>query len=1486
MFSQTRFQKESSTLKQSGLMSSSRRLLSSTNVILRPYKILLGAILSAAALAGCGGGSVESGKVLNALTCSGSDVPNSTNTACVAPPPPVCVLPQVLDTQTNSCGLPPDPNAPAPSVNARVDEAILFYNRPQDADNSPNDPVYEGWKLHTWSDERCDAYADGDTDWAAGRVHDGVDPNYGAYWVLPLKPGYAGTDGACANFIIHKGTDGAAGTDDGKEMQGGDFMMPLSQPGDFARMNWTFSGVAVVFENPLASLGVSIGDASAHWIDAQTFVWGFDQNLIDVAEARLYHSATADLAIEDGQIVNGQEIALTATTLSDEQRAAFPELADFPAFSGTWSNEDAKSVIKNQLVVAGFDSAGELSTANKVQIAKALDGLYTRGDNDANEQTLGVVFDGANITANVWAPTAQNMTLKVFDPSKVEIASHPMVLDEQTGIWQYTGSSELNRMFYRFEITVYHPVSGQIETLEVTDPYSVSLSTNGEYSQFVNLDDDDLKPQGWDSHTIPTLTQFEDAVIYEGHIRDFSIFDTSTSEENRGKYMAFTEQGTLATEHLTRLAEKGVTHFHMLPANDFATVNEDESQSLDLSSTVAQLCALNSNAMVCSEQDPNATLLSVFSGYDSASEPQKAQQLTNDMRGYDRFNWGYDPQHFTAPEGSFSSDPDGVARILEMRAMNQALHEMGLRVALDVVYNHTNASGLNDKSVLDKVVPGYYHRYDINSGAIIRETCCDDTEPRHVMMEKLMHDSLLVWTNAYKFDSFRFDIMSHASKDTMQRLEAAVQQVDPDNYFYGEGWTRTDRQFEQANQPNMAGTEIGTFNDRIREAVRQGRIFDKEANDGALTDQDRVKMSLAGTLTNYVLEDFNGVASTTSSIGGYATDPADIVNYVSKHDNETLWDQLNYSLPNDLSLSERVRAHNVSAAIPLMAQGIPFLQLGGDMLRSKSMDRNTFDSGDWFNIVDYSQQTNGWNRGLPLAQDNQNRWADMASFIYSPERAVSMAEIDFAKSVFDELLEIRTSSPLFRLTTGDEIIDRVGFHNIGSRQTQGLIVMSIDDGVATGEARRNDLDPMHDALVVVINTSDQTLSHSVATASGFELHPIQANSVDAVVRTASFSADDSQGTFSVPAYTIAVFVKPQGGAQGTGLSALATAGAPDVVPYGSTPVFLRGSMTDWGIGTAFNYQGNGVYQVTFALSANTEYQFKFASEDWSTVNFGGVTADLADVTVVEGQSLSLGVADNNNLLFTPSVDASYVFSVDATEPSAPVLTIVNEEPFVGTPIFLRGSMNGWTIDDELSYLGGRMYSISVELAPGDYQFKVASEDWATVNFGGVSGAPADREVNIGGETLLGQADDNNLQISITEQGQYDFILDVSNLSEPLLRVVGERFFASTPVYLRGSLNGWGIDDELTYQGAGVYSIEVTLDAGSVEFKVASEDWATVNLGGTGTEPEDRTMALDVGRVLGQANDNNLLLQVDTAGRYEFRIVGPDANAPTLTISPR
>ncbi len=1431
---------------------------------------LFALIMSALLLTGCGGSGVESGS--NALlTCDAPEVPDSTGSSCVPPPPIQCDPPTVPNETNDACVVGADPTLPMPTVFPSDTQAILYYNRGAvDADNSPNDPSYEGWRLHTWNNDTCDAYADPDTDWANGRVHNGVDPNYGAYWVLDLKA----DAGDCHNFIIHLGTDDA-----GKEMGGGDFFGSLVQDDEtFTRMNFTLSGVATVFEFPIISLGpqpVSVEGLSAHWLDANTLLWDTPDG---VESVKLHYSATADLeaTVESG--LNGTALDLSEVTLTEEQSAIAPHLSALPAFQGEWTADDAKTVITTQAVLAGYDAEGVLVAATGIQMANAIDQLFTLGEADADEAALGPIYTDSGITAAVWAPTAQSVNLLRYNDNKTLASTETMTKDAASGVWTYSGSSDLDRTLYRYEVTVYHQNTSAIETFEVTDPYSVSLSTNGRFSRFVNLADDDLKPEGWDDHVIPTVTNPEDAVIYEGHIRDFSARDESTSAANRGKYMAFTEEDSAPVNHLKSLVEAGLTHFHILPANDIATIEEDPADTIDLYDTVGDLCLLNRDAAVCDEADASMTLIDLYNSYDPLSEAGKAQELAQQIRGFDEFNWGYDPHHFNAPEGSYASSAEGVERIIEMRAMIKALHDMGLRVALDVVYNHTNASGVFPKSVLDKVVPGYYHRYEVDSGAIVRETCCDDTEPRNVMMEKLMLDSLVLWTEHYKYDSFRFDIMSQASKATMVRLRDAVQAIDPDNYFYGEGWTRIDRGYEQANQLNMAGTQIGTFNDRIREAIRQGHIFNPDS-DAALSEQDRVKMSLTGTLKDYILETSGGSATTTASLGGYAEDPADIINYVSKHDNETLWDQFNYTLPSDITLAQRVRAQNVGINLPMVSQGIPFLQMGGDLLRSKSMDRNTYDAGDWFNFVDFTKQTNNWNVGLPLAEDNEGRWAEMGEFINSPERAASMSDIEFAGDVFKEFLSIRTSSPLFRLTDMQSVIDRIGFHNIGRRQQQGLIAMSIDDGVTPdSDVVLADLDASYDAIMVIVNSGYEEKSITVNTATGFELHMTQMNSVDPDVRGATFSEgmgdDEGNGTFTVPAMTIAVFVKPQMGEQGYGLSAYATAGAPDVVPYGDTTVYLRGGMNDWGTSDAMVYKGDGVYEVAVELTAETTYEFKVASEDWSTVNLGA--PDGAETMVVENEEKVLAPS-NNNLVFTPADTATFLFTVDASDTSAPVLTVQNEEPFFGTAVYLRGGFNGWGTDNEFNYDGGRIYSTAVDLGAESYEFKVASEDWSTVNLGAVSGDDADRIVTLGEDTFLATSD-NNLSITADSAESYVFIFDMTTLEEPKLRVFKEQFFGATPVYLRGGMNGWGTDNELAYQGGGVYSVEITI-SGANEFKVASEDWATVNLG----NPDDAVSnAVTVGepKVISTSNNN---LFIDANGTFEFRVEGPDANAPTITV---
>jgi|GEM_PF-42047 len=1494
------------------------------------HATILRALVIAASLvlASCGGGgsSTESGQKL--LSCSAGQVPNATGTMCVDPAPISCPSGQEANEFNDGCVPIVDDSLPAPVVTAGENQAVLFYNRADD--------VYDNWKLHIWNNTLCDAYSDEQTagvTWGDGVPHTGVDPNYGAYWVLELKEGY--TD--CANYIIHDGDD--------KEQGGSDKKLDLSAE----RMGWVLQGVVDTFTNRLLTLGVSISGASAHWVDLNTLLW----NVVgDVAEVRIHSSSNGDLEFDaETGVSGGSAFSGVAGTMSDALKAQLPHLANLDAYTMTVDAAVAKSALRGELMAVAYDAEGAPIGATRIQIPGVLDHLYTMGDNDADEADLGVIYSDSGIATHVWAPTATQVNLKVYNADKSLANTYAMNRDDATGIWSFNGDNSLDRKFYRFEVNVFDASTSNMTTVEATDPYSLSLSTNGRFSQFVNLNDADLFPEGWVDHSVPTINNPEDAVIYEGHIRDFSIWDTTVSEANRGKYLAFTEKESDGMKHLAALADAGMTHFHMLPANDIATINENASEQLNLNSTVGELCvATNATAPVCGKFAPEVIIADVLEQYDPATAD--AQALINSLRGMDAFNWGYDPQHFTAPEGSYASDPDGVARIKEMRAMNQALHETGLRVVLDVVYNHTSSSGFNDNSVFDKIVPGYYHRLNTETGAVEKSTCCENLAPENRMMGKFVVDSLVQLTEAYGFDGYRFDIMGHLPKDLMLEARAAVQSVDADNYFYGEGWNfgevADDARFEQATMLNMGGTEIGSFNDRIREAIRNADPFKA---DGRVSEMDNLRLGMAGTLAEYVLKTVDDVAVTGASMSwngqpaGFAGDPADTINYVSKHDNETLWDKLQYGLPADITTAQRVRIQNMAATLPLMSQGIPFLQLGGDMIRSKSMDRNTYDSGDWFNKVDYTQQTNNWNVGLPIAQDNESQWGNIGDLIANEETAVAAADIALASDVFNEFLSIRSTSPLFRLTTAQDIIDRVGFHNIGSRQVHGLVVMSIDDGEGLA-----DLDPNVDAIVVVMNGTSEAQSHAVNTASGFELHSIQANSADETVRSASFA----DGAFNVPAYTMAVFVKPQGEMQGAGLAANATSGAAEVVPYGATTVYLRGDMNGWGELNAFNYKGAGLYTAEVTLDAGS-YMFKVASSDWSTVNLGATSGAEAAVELGVDESLVQNSQDNFSITITDA--DTYVFELDAFNTSAPVLTVRQKLAFGTNTILLRGDMNGWDESTDFSYNGKGIYQVSVALNAQAYQFKVATADWATVNLGAVDADAATVEVRTG--DILVQDSQTNFKTTIATAGSYDFVVDASFETQPLIFIFtandwdddgivnaedsdidgdgvandsddfpynkdetvdtdgdglgdnsdvfpndsSEQFdsdgdgigdnadtgndqvtevvagFADATVLLRGDMNGWGTDTAFASNNKGRYAVQVTLAAGTYGFKLATDDWSTVNLGAA--ESGDITVGGSL--ALMQDSQTNLSLVVDTDGDYVFELDATDNTAPTLKV---
>lgn len=427
--------------------------------------------------------------------------------------------------------------------------------------------------------------------------------------------------------------------------------------------------------------------------------------------------------------------------------------------------------------------------------------------------------------------------------------------------------------------------------------------------------------------------------------------------------------------------------------------------------------------------------------------------------------------------------------------------------------------------------------------------------------------------------------------------------------------------------------------------------------------------------------------------------------------------------------------------------------------------------------------------------------------------------------------------------------------------------MSIDDGEGL-----TDIDANNDALVVVINSTEQLLTHSIPTANGFELHSILKDSVDPMMAAASFTQGDGEGSFNVPAYTMAVFVQPQDDGQGVGLSANATVGAPDVVPFASTAVYVRGSLNDWGTRDVLEYVGNGEYRLAVTLSAG-DYEFKIASEDWSTVDFGALSD--ADKEVIESQSEPL-TASGSNMTFTAAIDATYVFVFDASDKESPTLKIYNEEPFVGNAIFVRGTLNNWGVTDELIYKGKGIYTFTNTLAAGSYEFKVASEDWSSVDYGS---ADSDISATIGKAKLLALGG-ANMTIDIANDGEYQFVLDASDLSAVTLIILNAEMFADTQVFIRGNLNEWSTDNPLIYQGNATYTTSLALEAGDYEFKVASEDWSTVDYGGVGESP-----IVNIGELtLLEAVGTNIALSVAEQGNYTFSVIGPDRNNIKVIIN--
>jgi pullulanase-type alpha-1,6-glucosidase len=869
-------------------------------------------------------------------------------------------------------------------------------------------------------------------------------------------------------------------------------------------------------------------ERGAHWLRSGVIAWDLPGDR-DGVSYRLHWAPGGGLTAEDGAIVGGSSFPLTldASGLPAGVRKQYPHLGAYEALRvPVAARRRAREFLTGQLVVAAYDAGGRLVRATGIQIPGVLDDRYS----EAADARLGPTWRGRRPSLAVWAPTAEKVGLLI---SLNGLERRVAMRRGEDGVWRAEGRRGWRNAAYAYEVTVYVPTLDRVVTNVVTDPYSLALTTNSTRSVLVDLRARSLAPRGWERLAKPSLAQPEDSTIYELHVRDFSITDETVPAAHRGTYLAFTDAGSDGMRHLRGLARAGMNTLHLLPSNDIATIEEDRS----------------------AQEDPPCDLASL------PPDSPEQQACVEPVADEDGFNWGYDPLHYTTPEGSYASEPDGPARTLEFRRMVQGINGAGLRVVMDVVYNHSPAAGQDPKSILDRVVPGYYQRLNPATGAVETSTCCSNTATEHRMMEKLMVDSVVTWARHYKVDGFRFDLMGHHSKANMLAVRRALDALTPRRdgvdgrriFVYGEGWNfgevADNARFVQASQLNLAGTGIATFSDRLRDAVRGGGPFDEDPRvqgfaSGLFTDpndspangsdveqrarllhyHDLIKLGLAGNLRDYTLVDAAGETVKGSEVdhngqpAGYAGDPGETITYVDAHDNETLFDALQFKLPRGTSMANRVRMNTVALATTALAQSPSFWHAGTDLLRSKSLDRNSYNSGDWFNRIDWSAQESTFGSGLPPETDNADKWEFMGPLLADPDLKPGAGELSAARARAAELLRIRFSSPLFRLGTARLIQERVSFPRGGPAQTPGVIVMAIDDRSG------RDIDPRAEGVVVVFNASRATAAEALPSLAGrgYALHPVQAAGGDATVREASY--DGASGTFTVPARTVAVFV--------------------------------------------------------------------------------------------------------------------------------------------------------------------------------------------------------------------------------------------------------------------------------------------------------------------------------------------------------------------------
>lgn len=498
----------------------------------------------------------------------------------------------------------------------------------------------------------------------------------------------------------------------------------------------------------------------------------------------------------------------------------------------------------------------------------------------------------------LWAPTAEEVRVLLYDSGNEGSAYQTLSLEMgEDGIWNTSIKEDLKGKFYTFNVKVNGKWLGDTPGI-----MAKAVGVNGKRAAVIDLRSTD--PEGWANDVRPLLKDYADIIVYEMHHRDFSL-DSVSGIRNKGKFLALTELGTTTSQGektgIDHLKELGVTHVHILPSYDYASVDE--------------------------------------------SKPDKAQ-----------YNWGYDPQNYNVPDGSYSTDPyKPDVRIKEFKQMVQALHKAGIRVVLDVVFNHTFNT---EESNFERTVPGYFYRQTKDGKPANGSGCGNETASDRAMMRKYMVESVLYWINEYHIDGFRFDLMGIHDIETMNEIRAAVDKIDPSIFIYGEGWAASAPQLNQEELAMKANIykmpRIAAFSDEMRDGLRGG--WDDDRKGAFLIGQPGHEMSIKFGLVGAVKHPQVINDSVNYSKEPWALQPTQMISYVSCHDDMCLADRLKATMP-DATDEERASLHKLAETFVFTSQGVPFIFAGDEMMRDKKGIHNSYNSPDSINTIDWRNKT-------------------------------------------------------------------------------------------------------------------------------------------------------------------------------------------------------------------------------------------------------------------------------------------------------------------------------------------------------------------------------------------------------------------------------------------------------------------------------------------------------------------------------------------------